>query len=167
MKESFCKKQGGSSPCAACKQLRRRCTPECVFAPYFPADEPQKFAGVHRVFGASNVTKMLQELPECLRGDAVSSLVYEANARMRDPVYGCVGAISHLQQQVDGLSQQLALAQAEVVHLRVHQAVLGQANSPIDNGSPLSYSLLDPNPSFDLDVMLEQDSLEECMWLCN
>jgi len=31
-----------------------------VFAPYFPADEPQKFANVHKVFGASNVNKMLQ-----------------------------------------------------------------------------------------------------------
>lgn len=55
------------------------------------------------------------------RGDAVSSMVYEANARVRDPIYGCAGAISSLQQQVDVLQTQLALAQAEVTHLRVHQ----------------------------------------------
>lgn len=48
------------SPCAACKLLRRRCTRDCVFAPYFPPDEPQKFASVHKVFGAANVSKMLQ-----------------------------------------------------------------------------------------------------------
>ncbi|XP_018730826.2 LOB domain-containing protein 4 isoform X3 [Eucalyptus grandis] len=60
-----------------------------------------------------------QELPEHQRSDAVSSMVYEANARMRDPVYGCVGAISSLQQQVDVLQNQLALAQAEVVHMRL------------------------------------------------
>lgn len=48
------------SPCAACKLLRRRCAQDCVFAPYFPANEPHKFASVHRVFGASNVNKMLQ-----------------------------------------------------------------------------------------------------------
>ena len=54
------RKQGASSPCAACKLLRRRCAQDCVFAPYFPADEPQKFANVHKVFGASNVSKMLQ-----------------------------------------------------------------------------------------------------------
>lgn len=53
------------------------------------------------------------------RGDAVSSMVYEANARIRDPVYGCVGAISSLQQQIDVLQTQLAVAQAEVVHLRM------------------------------------------------
>lgn len=58
MKES--RKQGAMSPCAACKLLRRRCAQDCVFAPYFPADEPQKFANVHKVFGASNVNKMLQ-----------------------------------------------------------------------------------------------------------
>jgi mRNA deadenylase 3'-5' endonuclease subunit Ccr4 len=45
----------------------------------------------------------------------VSSLVYEANARMRDPVYGCVGAISYLQQQVSQLQMQLALAKAEIL----------------------------------------------------
>ncbi|XP_054814788.1 LOB domain-containing protein 4 [Prosopis cineraria] len=111
-------KHGTMSPCAACKLLRRRCAHDCVFAPYFPADEPQKFASVHKVFGASNVNKMLQELPEHQRSDAVSSMVYEANARVRDPVYGCVGAISSLQHQVDLLQTQLAIAQAEVVHMR-------------------------------------------------
>ncbi|CAI0375457.1 unnamed protein product [Linum tenue] len=50
-----------SSPCAACKFLRRKCTAECVFAPYFPPDQPAKFASVHRVFGASNVAKLLNE----------------------------------------------------------------------------------------------------------
>ncbi|GJT75399.1 LOB domain-containing protein 4-like protein [Tanacetum coccineum] len=54
------RKQGAASPCAACKLLRRRCSQDCVFAPYFPADEPHKFASVHKVFGASNVNKMLQ-----------------------------------------------------------------------------------------------------------
>ncbi|XP_028799573.1 LOB domain-containing protein 4 [Neltuma alba] len=118
MREGGRSKQGTMSPCAACKLLRRRCAQDCVFAPYFPADEPQKFASVHKVFGASNVNKMLQELPEHQRSDAVSSMVYEANARVRDPVYGCVGAISSLQHQVDVLQTQLALAQAEVVHMR-------------------------------------------------
>ncbi|XP_042003961.1 LOB domain-containing protein 4-like [Salvia splendens] len=121
MKESSSRKQGAPAPCAACKLLRRRCAEDCVFAPYFPADEPHKFASVHKVFGASNVNKMLQELPEHQRGDAVSSMVYEANARVRDPVYGCVGAISSLQQQIDALQTQLALAQAEVVHMRMRQ----------------------------------------------
>lgn len=61
----------------------------------------------------------LQELPEHQRGDAVSSMVYEANARVRDPVYGCVGAIASLQNQVSLLQMQLAVAQAEVVCMQM------------------------------------------------
>ncbi|KAI3411364.1 uncharacterized protein J3R85_018079 [Psidium guajava] len=49
------------SPCAACKILRRRCAVEkCVLAPYFPPTEPAKFTIAHRVFGASNIIKLLQ-----------------------------------------------------------------------------------------------------------
>ncbi|KAK1270635.1 LOB domain-containing protein 12 [Acorus gramineus] len=112
---------GGNSPCASCKLLRRRCAKDCIFAPYFPSDDPHKFAIVHKVFGASNVSKMLQELPMHQRADAVSSLVYEANARMRDPVYGCVGAISYLQNQVSQLQMQLAVAQAEILCIQMQQ----------------------------------------------
>ncbi|XP_062154687.1 LOB domain-containing protein 12-like [Alnus glutinosa] len=112
---------GGNSPCASCKLLRRRCAKDCIFSPYFPSDDPHKFAIVHKVFGASNVSKMLQELPVHQRADAVSSLVYEANARVRDPVYGCVGAISYLQNQVSQLQMQLAVAQAEILCIQMQQ----------------------------------------------
>ncbi|XP_024539311.1 protein LATERAL ORGAN BOUNDARIES [Selaginella moellendorffii] len=103
-----------SSPCAACKFLRRKCTPECVFAPYFPPDQPHKFANVHKIFGASNITKLLNELPPHQREDAVNSLAYEADARVKDPVYGCVGAISMLQRQVARLQHELAIAQQDL-----------------------------------------------------
>ncbi|KAJ4720848.1 LOB domain-containing protein [Melia azedarach] len=109
------------SPCAACKILRRRCVEKCVLAPYFPPTEPYKFTIAHRVFGASNIIKFLQELPESQRADAVSSMVYEANARIRDPVYGCAGAICHLQKQVSELQAQLAKAQAEMVTMQCQQ----------------------------------------------
>ncbi|CAH8313341.1 unnamed protein product [Eruca vesicaria subsp. sativa] len=115
----------GSSPCASCKLLRRRCAKDCIFAPYFPSDDPHKFAIVHKVFGASNVSKMLQELPIHQRADAVNSLVFEANARVRDPVYGCVGAISYLQNQVSQLQMQLAVAQAEILCIQLqHEPTL-------------------------------------------
>ena len=79
------------------------------------------------------------------RGDAVSSMVYEADARVRDPVYGCVGAISSLQHQVDVLQAQLAQAQAEVVHLRVRQ---GAPISPTNSGSPSFMSSVTPDAHF-------------------
>ncbi|XP_027338891.1 LOB domain-containing protein 4 [Abrus precatorius] len=170
MKEGGGRKQGTASPCAACKLLRRRCAQDCVFAPYFPADEPQKFANVHKVFGASNVNKMLQDLPMHQRGDAVSSMVYEANARVRDPVYGCVGAISSLQQQIDVLQTQLALAQAEVVHLRVRQNRCFSnpgpgPTSPTNSGSPSS-KIMDSHakPIFDMDMVVDQAEYGGSMW---
>nr|AFK47293.1 unknown [Lotus japonicus] len=112
------------SPCAACKVLRRRCVEKCVLAPYFPPTDPLKFTIAHRVFGASNIIKFLQELPESQRADAVSSMVYEANARIRDPVYGCAGAICQLQKQVSELQAQLAKAQAEMVNMQCQHANL-------------------------------------------
>ncbi|XP_026428735.1 LOB domain-containing protein 1-like, partial [Papaver somniferum] len=109
------------TPCAACKILRGRCGEKCVLAPYFPPTEPLKFTTAHRVFGASNITKMLQELPESQRVDAVSSMVYEANSRVRHPVYGCAGTIYQLQKQVSDLQAQLAKSQAEIINVRSHQ----------------------------------------------
>ncbi|GFZ20495.1 LOB domain-containing protein [Actinidia chinensis var. chinensis] len=112
------------SPCAACKILRRRCAEKCVLAPYFPPTDPIKFTTAHRVFGASNIIKFLQELPESRRADAVSSMVYEANARLRDPVYGSAGSIFQLQNQVNELQAQLAKAQAQLVTMQSQQANL-------------------------------------------
>lgn len=103
-----------NSPCAACKFLRRKCTQECVFAPYFPPDQPQKFANVHKVFGASNVAKILNELNAAQREDAVNSLAYEADARLRDPVYGCVGLISILQHRLKQVQIDLYNAKKEL-----------------------------------------------------
>ncbi|XP_068634501.1 LOB domain-containing protein 15 [Aristolochia californica] len=109
------------TPCAACKLLRRRCAQECPFSPYFSPHEPQKFASVHKVFGASNVSKMLMEVPETQRADAANSLVYEANVRLRDPVYGCMGAISALQQQVQSLQAELNAVRAEIMKYKYRE----------------------------------------------
>ncbi|KAJ0817970.1 putative transcription factor AS2-LOB family [Helianthus annuus] len=113
-----------NSPCAACKFLRRKCTQECVFAPYFPPDQPQKFANVHKVYGASNVSKLLNDLPATQREDAVNSLAYEADARLRDPVYGCVGLISILQRRLKQVQTDLENAKRELANYIGPSAVL-------------------------------------------
>ncbi|ESW28825.1 hypothetical protein PHAVU_002G021200 [Phaseolus vulgaris] len=114
-----------NSPCAACKCLRRKCTQECVFAPYFPPDNPQRFAYVHKVFGASNVAKLLNELSASQRDDAVKSLAYEAEARLRDPVYGCVGLISVLQHKLRQIQMELNNAKKELATYIGPQAFQG------------------------------------------
>ncbi|GAA0166472.1 hypothetical protein LIER_40195 [Lithospermum erythrorhizon] len=105
-----------TSSCAACKFLKRRCTPKCQFAPYFRSDEQKKFAKVHKVFGASNVSKILNEVPEEQREDTVNSLVYEAEVRLRDPVYGCIGAIASLQSKMVQLQNDLLLARESLAN---------------------------------------------------
>ncbi|KAF5930483.1 hypothetical protein HYC85_031356 [Camellia sinensis] len=92
---------GAGSPCGACKFLRRKCASDCIFAPYFCSEQgPARFAAIHKVFGASNVSKLLLHVPVPDRCEAVVTIAYEAQARIRDPVYGCVAHIFALQQQV-------------------------------------------------------------------
>ncbi|GFQ07402.1 LOB domain-containing protein 21 [Phtheirospermum japonicum] len=103
-----------SSSCAACKFLKRRCSTNCQFAPYFRSDEHKKFANVHKVFGASNVSKILNEVAENQREDTVNSLVYEAEVRLRDPVHGCIGTVVSLQHKMAELQHDLSFARARL-----------------------------------------------------
>lgn len=110
-------------------------------------------------------------MPEHQRSDAVSSMVYEANARVRDPVYGCVGAISSLQQQIDVLQTQLALAQAEVVHMRMRQypSTSNQAGNSPENGSPSTKHMVTSSQTksfFGMDMVVDQANMGESLWSC-
>ncbi|RVW24570.1 LOB domain-containing protein 16-like [Vitis riparia] len=105
------------SPCGACKFLRRKCAADCVFAPYFCSEQgPARFAAIHKVFGASNVSKLLLHVPVADRCEAVVTIAYEAQARIRDPVYGCVAHIFALQQQVACLQAQLMQLKAQLAN---------------------------------------------------
>ncbi|KAK4756705.1 hypothetical protein SAY87_006832 [Trapa incisa] len=115
-------KTNTATPCAACRLLRRRCAQDCPFSPYFAPTDPLKFACVHKVFGASNVAKMLMEVPENQRADTATSLVYEAAVRLNNPVYGCVGAISILEKQLQSLEAELNATRAEVLRYKFKEA---------------------------------------------
>ncbi|KAF8691767.1 hypothetical protein HU200_040162 [Digitaria exilis] len=127
---------GAGSPCGACKFLRRRCVPECVFAPYFSSDQgAARFAAIHKVFGASNASKLLSHLPVADRCEAVVTITYEAQARLRDPVYGCVAQIFALQQQVAILQAQLMQAKAQLACGGVQQGHSPVSHHQWDHGS--------------------------------
>ncbi|KAK9734140.1 hypothetical protein RND81_04G117600 [Saponaria officinalis] len=122
--------------CAACKCMRRRCNKNCIFAPYFPPNDLQRFTFVHQIFGATKVAKMLEEIPEGRREDAVESLVLEARSRVQDPVYGIVGTLTQLQEQIIEVERELAktrgliaLCQQQFHHLNK----LTQQNSTLVN----------------------------------
>ncbi|KAG5557811.1 hypothetical protein RHGRI_007900 [Rhododendron griersonianum] len=124
---------GVGSSCGACKFLRRRCTSECVFAPYFCYDEAAAhFAAVHKVFGASNVSKLLSYLPQDNRSEAATSISYEALARVHDPVYGCVAHIIVLQQQVVHLQEEIETLENQMGNLGV-DASFGSSQAIITN----------------------------------
>lgn len=92
---------GLGSPCGACKFLRRKCVRGCVFAPFFCHEQgAAHFAAIHKVFGASNFSKLLLHVPVSDRSEAAVTMAYEAQARLQDPVYGCISHIFALQQQV-------------------------------------------------------------------
>ncbi|CAH8319624.1 unnamed protein product [Eruca vesicaria subsp. sativa] len=120
-----------TSPCGACKFLRRKCVAECVFAPYFDAEEgTAHFAAVHKVFGASNASKLLLMIPANRRLEAVVTLSYEALSRLRDPVFGCVGHIFALQHQVMNLQEELAVVQTHLSTLQRLPPQHKQQNNP-------------------------------------
>ncbi|XP_059458894.1 LOB domain-containing protein 19 [Corylus avellana] len=127
----------GGGPCGACKFLRRKCVSGCIFAPYFDSEQgTAHFAAVHKVFGASNASKLLSRIPAHKRLDAVVTLCYEALSRVRDPVYGCVGHIFTLQQQVVNLQAELAYVQARLATLQrlaPVQVPQSQSSSPTNN----------------------------------
>ena len=69
--------------------------------PYFCHEQgAAHFAAIHKVFGASNASKLLMHLPTSDRCEAAVTMSYEAQARLQDPIYGCVAHIFSLQQQV-------------------------------------------------------------------
>ncbi|XP_073009472.1 LOB domain-containing protein 16-like [Typha latifolia] len=115
-----------SSPCGACKFLRRKCVADCIFAPYFCSEQgAARFAAIHKVFGASNVSKLLLHLPVADRCEAIVTVAYEAQARLRDPVYGCVAHIFALQQQVASLQLQLMQAKAQIARKAMDSQAIG------------------------------------------
>ncbi|XP_022147803.1 LOB domain-containing protein 20 [Momordica charantia] len=127
------------APCGACKFLRRKCVNGCIFAPHFGSDQgAARFAAVHKVFGASNVSKLLLHIPVTRRHDAVVTISYEAQARLSDPVYGCVSTVLALQQQVASLQAELAAVQTQLINSRLAFA------TAIQNSQPPQVGVLQP-----------------------
>ncbi|XP_047340311.1 LOB domain-containing protein 18-like [Impatiens glandulifera] len=101
--------------CGACKFLGKRCLDECIFAPYFDSDEGTAiFESVHKIFGANNISKLLTNIPIEKRANIVFTVCLEAEARLRDPVYGCMSEIYALQNQIITLEAELSSMQAQV-----------------------------------------------------
>ncbi|XP_020583717.1 LOB domain-containing protein 22-like [Phalaenopsis equestris] len=86
--------------CAACKYQRRKCSPNCILAPFFPADKPQIFLNTHRLFGLSKIIKILNSLEANARPEAIRSIIFQSNARAQDPAGGCYRIVLQLQDSI-------------------------------------------------------------------
>ncbi|KAF8399394.1 hypothetical protein HHK36_015258 [Tetracentron sinense] len=93
--------------CAACKYQRRKCSGECPLAPYFPADQPNMFENVHRLFGVSNALRVLTKLNQKEKEAAMRSVVDEANTCKKYPVHGCCGVMCQLHVQIQQTEEEL------------------------------------------------------------
>ncbi|KAI3719747.1 hypothetical protein L6452_20651 [Arctium lappa] len=91
---------GGVPACASCRHQRKKCTEKCVLAPFFPAEKTQDFQAVHKVFGVSNVTKLVKDLRREDGKKAVDSLIWEANCRLKDPVLGPFGEFQRVSEEL-------------------------------------------------------------------
>lgn len=95
---------GNRYACAACKHQRRKCTQDCVFPPYFPGNQSEEFQLVHKIFGVSNLSKIIKNLetPQD-RQEAVESIKWEAAMWEQDPVHGPLGAYRKLEREFEAL----------------------------------------------------------------
>jgi len=110
-------------PCAACKHLRRECDSSCDLAPYFPPDNPERFIKVHSVFGKNNVSNMLKKLDVSHHEQVIESLVYEAEAWLRDPIHGCAGPANDLQGRLNEAQKELKSVKNELAKYLSPQVV--------------------------------------------
>ncbi|EXC09151.1 hypothetical protein L484_005107 [Morus notabilis] len=95
------KGNGSAQACAACKYQRRKCAPDCVLAPYFPHDNQRQFLNAHKLFGVSNITKIIKNLDPRTKDEAMRTIIFQSDARASDPVGGCYRIICDLQQQIE------------------------------------------------------------------
>lgn len=103
-----------------------------------------------------------QELPVNRRAEAADSLFFEAQCRLQDPVYGCVGTVTILHQQIHDAQCQLARIQAQIAALSArtaqqnhqyhdHQVEVTPTFNPIS--SPAQYDIANTNNWFDFNLL--------------
>ncbi|KAL5722533.1 hypothetical protein ACHQM5_006045 [Ranunculus cassubicifolius] len=152
-------KGGTNQACAACKYQRRKCSSDCPLAPYFPADQPKMFTNAHKLFGVSNILKVLKQLHPDQRKDAMRSIIYHANVRDKSPVYGVYGIVADLRYQFEQTSMELEAVNAQLALCRQQynqqqsdnspssKLQLGQASSP-NSALPLFQQCCPPQQNF-------------------
>ncbi|XP_019196357.1 PREDICTED: LOB domain-containing protein 22 [Ipomoea nil] len=108
----------GSQACAACKYQRRKCASDCILAPYFPHDRQRQFLNAHKLFGVSNITKIIRHLTPPEKDEAMRTIIFESDVRAMDPVGGCYRIIRQLQRQIEQSQAELDVVLHHLAYCR-------------------------------------------------
>ncbi|KAI3806826.1 hypothetical protein L1987_22741 [Smallanthus sonchifolius] len=106
--------------CAACRYQRRKCAADCILAPYFPHDHQRQFQNAHKLFGVSNITKIIRDLDPSQKDEAMRTIIYQADVRAHDPVGGCYRIIRELQRQIEFSRAELEIVLHQLTFCRTH-----------------------------------------------
>nr|XP_043639564.1 LOB domain-containing protein 27-like [Erigeron canadensis] len=106
--------------CAACKYQRKRCTPDCAFAPHFRPEHPLLFKNAHKLFGVRNILRILEKINPCHKTEAMQSIIFEANMRDQFPVHGCVTVIYDLKSQITQAEEELRNVLTQLAFYKQH-----------------------------------------------
>ncbi|KAJ4717881.1 putative LOB domain-containing protein [Melia azedarach] len=130
--------------CAACKYQRRKCAPDCILAPYFPHDRQRQFLNAHKLFGVSNITKIIKTLDPPEKDEAMRTIIFQSDVRASDPVGGCYRIIRELQRQIEynKAELELVLHQLAICRAQTQQQPQNPLQMPETDDSVLSYEIM-------------------------
>lgn len=156
-------KGGTKQACAACKYLRRKCALDCPLARYFPANQQKMFLNAHRLFGVSNIGRILKKVEDDKRDEAMRTIIFEANIRAKDRVHGCWGIICHLQHIIQSAMDEVRLVKAAVAKCReFNQYQVGSSGNVVNLGQNNDlYAESNENFMKQNDLRVEQDPFYE------
>ncbi|KAF7124280.1 hypothetical protein RHSIM_Rhsim12G0206300 [Rhododendron simsii] len=144
-------KANATSACAACKYQRRKCAPDCILAPYFPNDRQRQFLNAHKLFGVSNITKIIRSLDPPQKDQAMRTIVFQSDVRANDPVGGCYRIIRELQRQIEYnraelvlVLQQLAICRAQIAAAVAQQYEITTLPHGIEDSSTVKCEAYNP-----------------------
>ncbi|GMN42382.1 hypothetical protein TIFTF001_011590 [Ficus carica] len=135
-------KGGTSQACAACKYQRRKCSKECPLAPFFPADQPEKFHYAHRLYGVRNIMSILKEVRNECKQDAMTSIIFESTMRARFPVHGCLGIINQLHTQLENTFEELHHVHTRLAICKQQEIGSSSHDSSLQLTMPSNYDVL-------------------------
>lgn len=128
--------------CAACKYQRKRCTPECVLAPYFRPEHPLVFKNAHKLFGVRNILRILKQVNPLDKSEAIQSITYEANMRGQFPVHGCLTVICDLRFKIMQAEEELSSILTQLAFYKQHHERLEMTTwSPVVSRNLLQFGM--------------------------